>query len=101
MKGGLGEAAARRDRNEADRVRVKTSPGGGQNLAESPKRPPQETIMIFNYEQYPFPNSQAADTSLLKTIVNLELGTEKLEKVIKLAHPNIVGLRKIVRSSPK
>ena len=38
---------------------------------------------------------------MLKTIVNLDLTTEKLEKVIKLTHPNIIGLRKIVRSSPR
>jgi hypothetical protein len=77
MKTALGENMLRKERSgEAERARLKTS--SGQTAAESPKKVSQETIMMFNFEQYPFPNGQSTDTPLLKTIVNLELSTEKL-----------------------
>jgi hypothetical protein len=100
MKGGFDCLNRKEKGQDYERTRLKTSPGG-QSINEPPKRTNQETIMIFGFEQYPFPNEEAPATPLLKTIVNLELSTEKLEKVIKLTHPNIIGLRKIVRSSPK
>jgi hypothetical protein len=77
MKTPLDKSMLRKERSgEAERARLKISPG--LTAAESPKKVIQETIMMFNFEQYPFPNGQSTDTPLLKTIVNLELSTEKL-----------------------
>lgn len=58
---------------EVERARLKTSPPAPSPTGDdSPnKKPNQETIMMFNFEQYPFPNGQATETALLKTIVNL------------------------------
>jgi hypothetical protein len=33
---------------------------------------------MFGFEQYPFPNEICEGTPLLKTIVNLDLNTQKL-----------------------
>lgn len=85
---------------ELDKTRLKNALNTSTSSFSQFKKN-QETIMIFGFGQYPFPNEDNSQTSLLKTIVNLELNTEKLERVIKLTHPNIIGLRKIVKSSPR
>lgn len=89
------------ERGEGERVRLKTSPAAGSKPSAVVKGAVGESVMVFGFDQYPFPNDANSPLLLLRTVVNLSLSTERLEKVIKLTHPNIVALRKIVRSSPR
>ena len=60
-----------------------------------------EHLIIFNAKEYPFRNEREKVSQTYKTIISSEVIDHILEKLILLAHGNIIQIQKIAKSKPK
>ena len=67
----------------------------------SPFQSIQSPVLTFHHQTYPFPNSTSNTPAALKTVAQVSLNLLKLDKIARLNHPNIIGISKIVKSSPR
>jgi hypothetical protein len=85
------QAVVEEGRGGLERSRLKTA-GSTLTLLN-------QEALIFSCEQYPFPNQIPPPAALFKTVVRLPLTPPQLDRTVRLAHPHVIALRKIVRCS--
>lgn len=80
--------------------RVKTSPSPQSSSLVSQQKN-DETVLPFHYTEYSFLNLPQSSVNTLRTTVNFKLSPETLQKLVSVNHPNIIAIRKIIKSSPR
>jgi hypothetical protein len=83
-----------------EKARVKTSPSTMELQQKIPHNPDDATLS-FIFNEYPFLNTPHSSVTSLKTIVGFQLGSEALQQLVSVNHPNIISIRKIVKTNPK
>lgn len=90
----------RSPKKEHSAARVKTSP----SLEKSPLpqcKLAEDAIIPFPSSRYPFPNKTSNAISGCKTSITLRITAQVLEKIVRVNHPNMIGIKKILKSWSK
>lgn len=101
MRSTLNEQISHIERQLAlSKQRLKSSPSNKDYL-QTLKNITKDSCLNFPIKQYPFSNASQKEQKIFKTTVNFDISNDKLQKLIKLNHPNLINIQKIARGHPK